>query len=85
MKFIIDKNRYILFNEKTNEATVVVISEIAEKLEVAQDRINKIPTEPTIDELLSFARENYPTMDYSAEKASLQKTIQECTSLLEAK
>jgi len=85
MKIIIDKNRYIVFNEKTNEATVVVISEIAEKLEVAQDQISKIPTEPTIDELLSFARENYPTMNYSAEKASLQKTIEECTNLLGAK
>ncbi len=84
-KILIDKTRYIVFDDVENTAKVVVPQLVSEALAKAQAKLSSIPAAPSDSELLAYAKEHYPAMDYSAEKASLQKTIQECTSLLEAK
>lgn len=84
-KILIDKTRYIVFDDVANTAKVVVPQLVSEALAKAQAKLSSIPAAPSDSELLAYAKEHYPAMDYSAEKASLQKTIQECTSLLEAK
>lgn len=84
-KIPIDKTRYIIFDDAENTAKVVVPQLVSETLAKAQAKLNSIPAAPSDEDLLAFARAHYPAMDYSAEKASLQKTIEECTNLLGAK
>lgn len=86
MKIPVDKDRYIVFDEKTNTATVVVIPELQKVVTYAQERLAEIPQEPTDTELLEWARENHPqAMDYSKEKQYLEAQITEAQQLLEIK
>lgn len=85
MKIPIDKDRYIIFDEKKNTATVVVIPEMQKTLQSAQERLAQLPTEPDEKELLGWAKENFPTMNYSKEKQYLEAQISEAQQLLEIK
>jgi len=76
-KIPIDKTRYICFDEVNNTATVVVIPEVQKTLESAQERLAQLPLEPDEKELLQWAKENYPVMDYSKEKQYLEAQITE--------
>jgi len=40
-------------------------------------RLKAIPPAPTETELLAWARENWPQMDYSAERAALEARLEE--------
>jgi len=84
-KIPIDKTRYIIFDDVENTAKVVVPQLVSETLAKAQAKLNSIPAAPSDSELLAYAREHYPAMDYSAEKAELEKTIAESSQLLSIK
>lgn len=84
-KIPIDKTRYICFDEVNNTATVVIIPEMQKTLESAQERLAQLPTEPDEKELLGWAKENFPTMNYSKEKQYLETQISEAQQLLEIK
>ena len=78
----IDKTRYILFDEVNNTSKVVIIPEVEKTIQEAQERLAQLPPEPSEEELLAWARENYPMTDYSREKASLEGIIAENSKLL---
>ena len=84
-KILIDKTRYIILDTVLNTATVVIPQKVQETIEAAQARLSAIPQSPTDEELLAFARKNYPSLDYTAEKADLEKTIAENSQLLSIK
>lgn len=84
-KIPIDKTRYILFDETNNTSKVVIIPEVEKTIQEAQERLAQLPPEPSGEELLAWARENYPTMDYSKEKQYLEAQISEAQQLLEIK
>lgn len=84
-KIPIDKTRYILFDETNNTATVVVIPELQKTIQDCQTRLAQLPAEPDEKELLEWAKENYPIMDYSKEKQYLETQIVEAQSLLTIK
>ena len=42
-----------------------------------RERLKAIPPAPTETELLAWAREHYPAMDYSAEQATLEARLEE--------
>lgn len=78
----IDKDRYVKVDG--DKAEVFYLTEVEKCLKEATARLAELPTQPTDEELLEWARENYPAMDYSAEKQSLEAKISECNSILEA-
>jgi len=82
-KIPIDKTRYILFDEVNNTSKVVIIPEVEKTIQEAQERLAQLPPEPSEEELLAWAKDNYPMMDYSVEKASLEKVIADNTAILE--
>lgn len=84
-KIPIDKTRYILFDEVNNTATVVVITELQKTIQDCQTRLAQLPIEPDEKELLQWARENFPLMDYSKEKQYLESKISEAQQLLSIK
>lgn len=84
-KIPIDKTRYICFDEVNNTATVVVIPEVQKTLLDAQTRLAQLPVEPDEKELLQWAKESFPTMDYSKEKQYLEAQISEAQQLLTIK
>lgn len=63
---------------------VVQKSLLEEQITKAQARLSEIPAGPTDEELLAWARTNYPQMDYSVEKANLEKIVSDNTARLEA-
>ncbi len=77
-----DADVVIDYNAVARKASVVSLSEAEKELKEAQERLDKLPTGPTDDELLAWARENYPMMDYSRERAELERVIAECKSVL---
>lgn len=84
-KILIDKTRYIVFDDVANTAKVVVPQLVSEALAKAQAKLSSIPAAPSDSELLAYAKEHYPAMDYSAEKADLEKTIADNSQLLSIK
>lgn len=84
-KIPIDKTRYICFDEVNNTATVVVIPELQKTIQEAQERLAQLPVEPDEKELLEWAKENFPKMDYSKEKQYLETQISEAQQLLTIK
>lgn len=84
-KIPIDKQRYICFDEVNNTAKVVIIPELEKTIYDCQTRLAQLPVEPDEKELLQWAKENFPTMDYSKEKQYLEAQITEAQELLEIK
>lgn len=70
------------YDAVARKASVVSLSETEKELKAAQERLSQIPSGPTDEELLAWARENYPMMDYSRERAELERVIAECKSVL---
>lgn len=73
---------YVSFNKETMTSEVIVKSELEKQIEEAKKRLAEIPTIPSDEELLTWAKQNYPIMDYSAEKSSLEKIIGEGEAIL---
>lgn len=84
-KIPIDKTRYILFDETNNTSRVVIVPEVEKTIQKAQERLAQLPPEPSDEELLAWARENYPIMDYAKEKQYLEAQISEAQQLLTIK
>jgi hypothetical protein len=78
----LDKKKFIEYNEKTNEARVYEADVLGASKYAAEQRLKELPQEPTDQELLEWARVNYPRMDYSVERASLEKVIEDNTRRL---
>jgi hypothetical protein len=76
----IDDNTWIFYEGET--ATVIKKDELQAELERAQQKLSEIPAEPTDAELLDWARINYPRMNYSVEKNTLEEFITKNTSIL---
>ena len=85
MKIPIDKDRYIILDEKKNTATVVVVPVVQAQIQQAQEKLAQLPTNPGDEELLVWARKNYLAMDYSKEKQYLETQISEAQQLLTIK
>lgn len=81
----IDADKFIAYDTKAMSAKIYSKAELTKEIKQAEARLKEIP-EPISDaELLEWARINHPkNMDYSAEKANLEKIVAENTSLLEA-
>jgi hypothetical protein len=58
-------------------------SNLEAQITEAQKRLEAIPATPTDEELLAWARTNYPMMNYSTEKTALEKIIADNTAILE--
>ncbi len=83
MKYIqLDKDRYVVVDDADN-AKVVVKSELEKKVIEAEARLKEIPQAPTDEELLAWAKDNYPMMNYEVEKQALEKVIADNTAILE--
>lgn len=76
--FLIDAklNKYIEYNEETDDVRVFVKGELEKEVTEAKARLTAIP-EPQDDKtLLEWAKVNHPqNMDYSKEKEALQTLI----------
>ena len=80
----IDKENFIEYDTKTKKANLLVKTELVKELADAEARLAEIPEGPTDEELLEWAKENYPDMDYSVEKAALESIVELNKTRLEA-
>ena len=86
MQYItLDKERFIEVDLERNTSKVFVKAELEKQLKEAQERLLQIPEKPSDKDLLAWAKENFPTMDYSREKQYLEAQISEAQQLLEIK
>ena len=76
-------DKYVEVDEN-DQARVVVKSELEKQVKQAEDRLKEIPQPPSDEELLAWAKENYPMMNYEVEKQALEKVIADNTAVLEA-
>lgn len=75
---------YVEYNEIEKTSRVVVKSKLEKQISEAQNRLKAIPESIDDKELLAWARINHPRMmDYSIEKANLEKIIADNTAILE--
>lgn len=82
---VIDKEKFVEVDLEKNTAKVFIKGELEKQLKEAQERLAKIPEKPGDEELLEWARVNYPIMNYSREKEYLETQISEAQQLLEIK
>ena len=74
-KFVaVENGKATIFDQKEVEAEVVNI----------EARLIAIPSLPSDDELLKWARDNYPMMDYSKEKSELTSRKEKLEQLIDA-
>lgn len=89
------QTQYIAYNTPDNDKFVVVdmadfssntFSKISLTDEASniQSELDAIPADPTDDELLVWAREHYPRIDYSVKRNTLQEQFDKKTALLNA-
>lgn len=78
----IDKDKFVAVEGE--RATVYSRLKLAEEVKQAEARLQEIPETPSDEELLVWARENYPMVDYSREKQSLEQVVSENSKLLES-
>ena len=83
--FLIDEKlgKYVEVDETTNFASVLARDEVQKELDEATVRLKEIPPAPTDKELLAWAKENYPMVDYSAEIAHLEQIVTVSNTRLE--
>lgn len=58
------------------------VDALKEERKATEERLAAIPGEPDDKELLAWAREHYPRMDYSAERAALEARVSEIVTAL---
>ena len=58
------------------------VDALKEERKATEERLAAIPGEPDDKELLAWAREHYPRMDYSAERAALEARLSEIKEAL---
>lgn len=73
--FKVDDDKFIEFNEENGRTTVISKAEIETSIAFSQQRLAEIPDEPSDEEMLVWARQNFPRVDYSTEKRTLQEVI----------
>lgn len=76
----IDKDKFVVVDG--DRATVYSRSQLEKQKKQAELRLKEIPDTPSDEELLEWARANYPMMDYSRERATLEGVISENSKLL---
>ena len=85
MKYIkIDSNTFIEYDPINESSTVLKKDELETALASARTRLEEIPSVVSDEELLAWARNNYPQVNYVTEIQSLNKIIAEGTTRLEA-
>ena len=84
IQFVIldDKDSVVKLDRETKESKIYSLSDLKMQIEEAQKRLDEIPPMPDDKELLEWARNNFPAMNYSAEIAMLQKVIDDNTDLI---
>ena len=83
MQYIpLSKDKFIEYNETNDTSRVLIVSELEEQIAQAQERLSVIPQSPSDEELLAWARLNYPMMDYSTEKQKLESIVADNTAVL---
>ena len=80
----LNSKNIIEYNVEEKTAKLLTIKNIKKEIANAEARLKELPQEPTDKELLEWARENYPAMDYSNERAELEKIIEVNKKRLEA-
>lgn len=77
---ILDRDRFVTVDGE--KAMVYSKKRLLEQIKQAETRLVEIPELPSDEELLEWARANYPMMDYSRERATLEGVISENSKLL---
>ena len=72
------------YDDETMASTLYRKSVLTAEKRAAEDRLAAIPTQPTNAQLLAWAKEHYPQMDYGPEIASLEAIIAKNAAILEA-
>lgn len=73
MKYIkIDSNTFIQFNGETQQSVTLNKGELENQVTEIEKRL-KNAIIPTDEELLAWAKENYPFVDHSAEQIELER------------
>lgn len=84
MQYIkLTNDKWVEVDEDNNTSRVVVKSELENQIAVSTTRLAEIPPDPTDQELLDWAKINFPRMDYSTERRNLQNIISTNSVLLE--
>jgi hypothetical protein len=78
----LDKGKFVRVDG--DKATVFYLKEVKKCLAEATARLKEIPEPISDEDLLAWARVNYPQVNYEAERQSLEAKVAECKSLLEA-
>lgn len=78
-----DHDVFIDFDPVSFKSEVIKITSITDEISIAQERLDAIPKDPTDAELLEWAKINYPQVDYSVERQSLQDIIDKSKHLIE--
>jgi len=74
MYFKISTGKFIEFNEDTNQAKIIVKQDLVSEKADLIARI-KVNPEPTKEELLAWAKENYPYVDHTEEQKRLDEVL----------
>lgn len=77
----LEKGKYVKVDG--DRAEVFYLAEVEKCLAESTARLSEIPEPISDEELLKWAKENYPQVNYQAEKQSLEAKVDECKSLLE--
>lgn len=77
-----DEDKYVVVDMSDfSSATYSKIS-LTDEAEHLQSELDAIPADPADEELLAWAREHYPRIDYSVKRNSLQEQLDVKESLL---
>lgn len=87
------QTQYVAYNTPDNDKYVIVYmadfssstyskTSLTDEANYLQSELDAIPADPTNEELLEWARINYPRVDYSVKRNTLQEQLNVKTALL---
>lgn len=85
MKYLnITKDKWVEVDETKDTATVFIASELIQTKSEFQERLKELPQAPSDEELLKWAKEHYPSMNYQVEKEYLETKISKINDICSA-
>ena len=77
-----DEDKYVVVDMLDFSSSTYSKISLTDETNNLQSELDVIPSDPTDEELLSWAREHYPRVDYSVKRNSLQVELDKKKALL---
>ena len=77
-----DTDKFVVVDMTDFSSSTYSKTSLTDEVNNLQSELDAIPADPTDEELLAWARDNYPRIDYSVKRNTLQTELNKKTSLL---